>query len=130
MKHFLTLISLLVLSSGAYASSSVPQVKFDHKRMNIHMLLTFEKMKKLEKYMPRSMREEIGRDYYPYIRREMGQSDSAVYKDAKINKTVTNDGLMNLTLEFPHYYLIFLDVTWEDLDSLFRKYFEPYLSTT
>lgn len=30
---------------------------------------------------------------------------------------------MDITMEFPHYYLSFTDVCWEDMDTLFKKYF-------
>ena len=120
-------LALLCSAGSAYAkktSSDEPRVKFDHKSMGIHLNMNFKKFKTFEKLMPASMRDEIGKDYYPYLRKALVDVDATRYKDADITVDRLENGRLNLNFEFRHYYLKFLNVQWADLDELFHVYFE------
>lgn len=120
-------LALFCTSFSAYAKKAdtiEPRVKFDHKSMNIHLNMNFKKFKTFEKLMPASMRDEIGKDYYPYLRKALVSVDATHYKDADVTVDRLEGGRLNLNFEFRHYYLKFLNVQWSDLDELFHVYFE------
>ncbi|MCQ2176630.1 MAG: hypothetical protein MJY41_01675 [Bacteroidales bacterium] len=118
-----TLVLLLLAWAFAPHCAAEPRVKFDHKSMNIHMDMNFRQFQRLERFMPASMKQEIADDYYPFIRKNIQQDKILIYKTTKALMTTRENGNMDITMEFPHYYLSFTDVCWEDMDTLFKKYF-------
>jgi len=129
MKKLFTIITLLLsiavsVSAGPKDPDDLRRVQFDHKSMNIHKDVSFKKLESMEKLMPRSMREEIANDYYPYLRKNLVDKDYLEYKKAKITVQRHNDNLITLSMEFPHYFLTFKNITWKDLDTLYHVHFE------
>lgn len=115
-------LALLLVSGNAWAAK--PRVKFDHKRMNIHMNMSMKTFTTFERLMPADMRREIGEDYYPFIRRNLTPGKPLSHKEARINMNTEPEGRMTVSLEFPNYFLVFSNVTWEEMDKLFKKYFK------
>jgi len=129
MKRIIAIVTLvlsiaLTASAAARKTDDVRRVQFDHKTMNIHLDINFKKFESMEHMMPRSMREEIANDYYPYLRKNLVSADYLEYKKAKINVERYDEDLLTLTMEFPNYFLIFKNITWEDMDSLYHVHFE------
>ena len=115
---------------GAYAQRrkaavDEPLIDFTHRYADIHMTLTLTKLKTFNKFLPKSLRREVGDEYYPEIRRQLkGQeSGSMHFKEGDADIIEYPDGKVRLTLKFPNFIMVLRNVTWDQLDQVFSEYF-------
>ncbi|MBO4671199.1 MAG: hypothetical protein J5640_05090 [Bacteroidales bacterium] len=127
----LVLLTLAVVMPGfgAYAQKGKavdePLIDFTHRYANIHMTMTLTKLKTFNKFLPKSLRREVGDEYYPEIRRQLKgkESGSMHYKEGDADIVSYPDGKVRLTLKFPNFIMVIRNVDWDQLDRVFSEYF-------
>ena len=128
----LVLLTLAVVlpSTDAFAqkrkgSVDEPLIDFSHRYANINMTLTLTKLKTFNKFLPKSLRREVGDEYYPEIRRQLKgkETGSMHYKEGEAEIISFPDGKVRLTLKFPNFIMVIRNVTWDQLDIVFSEYF-------
>ena len=128
----LVLLTLAVVlpSTDAFAqkrknSVDEPLIDFSHRYANINMTLTLTKLKTFNKFLPKSLRREVGDEYYPEIRRQLKgkETGSMHYKEGDAEIISYPDGKVRLTLKFPNFIMVIRNVTWDQLDIVFSEYF-------
>ena len=100
-----------------------PIIDFTHRYADIHLTMKLSKLKTLNKFLPWSLRREIGDEYYPEIRRRLQSSDSMHFKEGDASIERFPGGRIRLTLKFPNFIMVISEVTWEQLDEIFSEYF-------
>lgn len=112
-------------SDGARRKESVqePVIDFDHKYSNMHLSMKLSKLKTLNKFLPASLRREVGGEYYPEIRRRLVTEDSMTFKEGKASIERFPGGKIKLTLSFPNFDMVIREATWEQIDEVFAEYF-------
>ena len=142
MKRFLLLLSLAaslmfapVTVSRAAADDAVaaeaaarkkktePVIDFTHRYADIHLSMKLSRLKTLNKFLPNSLRREVGDEYYPEIRRQLTTGDSMAFKEGKASIERFDDGKVKLTLTFPNFIMVIREATWEQIDEVFEEYF-------
>ncbi len=142
MKRFLLLLSLAaslmlapVTVSRAAADDSTaaeaaarkkktePVIDFTHRYADIHLSMKLSRLKTLNKFLPNSLRREVGDEYYPEIRRQLTAGDSMAFKEGKASIERFDDGKVKLTLTFPNFIMVIREATWEQIDEVFEEYF-------
>ena len=104
-------------------ASAEPVVDFTHRYADVHLTMKLSKLKTLNKFMPASLRREIGQEYYPEIRRRLQTEDSMHFKEGDASIKRLANGQIELTLKFPVFSMFIREVTWEELDVIFAEYF-------
>lgn len=127
MKRFIIVICL-VLCCGL-AGAAEPVVDFSHKYANFHTEMRLSKLKRLEHYLPRALRREIGDEYYPQIRTCLALSDKMEMKGAQISLEHKSGDTLEMRFDFPVFVMTIKDVTWADLDDIYFTYFAPEADT-
>lgn len=131
-KLLLLLLTLAVVipcsgSSAQKRKDSVdePMIDFSHRYAKINMTMTLTKLKTFNKFLPKSLRREVGDEYYPEIRRQLkGQETGSMhYKEGDAEIQSYPDGKVRLTLKFPNFIMVIRNVTWDQLDVVFSEYF-------
>ena len=128
MKRFI-IAFVLVLTCATVAFGAEPVVDFNHKCMKLHTEMKLSRLKKLEKYLPRDLRREIGDEYYPQIRAGLSKSDTMEMKGAQICLEHMNGDTLEMRLDFPKFVMTIRDITWADLDEIYLAYFAPEADT-
>ena len=105
------------------ADKKEPVIDFRHRYADVHLTMKLSKLKTFNKYMPASLRREIGGEYYPEIRRRLQTEDSMHFKEGDASVRRFSDGQIELTLKFPVFIMVISEVTWEELDVIFAEYF-------
>ena len=125
MKRLLTILLFIGLGawSAVAAAEQEPMIDFTHRFANVHLTMKLSKLKTLNKYMPGSLRREIGTEYYPEIRRQLAEKDSMHYKEGDASIERYPDGKIKLSLTFPNFIMVIREVTWAELDDFFAEYF-------
>lgn len=131
-KLLLLLLTLAVVipcsgSSAQKRKDSVdePMIDFSHRYAKINMTMTLTKLKTFNKFLPKSLRREVGDEYYPEIRRQLKgkETGSVHYKEGDAEIQSYPDGKVRLTLKFPNFIMVIRNVTWDQLDVVFSEYF-------
>jgi hypothetical protein len=131
-KLLLLLLTLAVVipcsgSSAQKRKDSVdePMIDFSHRYAKINMTMTLTKLKTFNKFLPKSLRREVGDEYYPEIRRQLKgkETGSMHYKEGDAEIQSYPDGKVRLTLKFPNFIMVIRNVTWDQLDVVFSEYF-------
>lgn len=131
-KLLLLLLTLAVVipcsgSSAQRRKDSVdePMIDFSHRYAKINMTMTLTKLKTFNKFLPKSLRREVGDEYYPEIRRQLKgkETGSMHYKEGDAEIQSYPDGKVRLTLKFPNFIMVIRNVTWDQLDVVFSEYF-------
>lgn len=131
-KLLLLLLTLAVVipcsgSSSQKRKDSVdePMIDFSHRYAKINMTMTLTKLKTFNKFLPKSLRREVGDEYYPEIRRQLKgkETGSMHYKEGDAEIQSYPDGKVRLTLKFPNFIMVIRNVTWDQLDVVFSEYF-------
>ena len=131
-KLLLLLLTLAVVipcsgSSAQKRKDSVdePMIDFSHRYAKINMTMTLTKLKTFNKFLPNSLRREVGDEYYPEIRRQLKgkETGSMHYKEGDAEIQSYPDGKVRLTLKFPNFIMVIRNVTWDQLDVVFSEYF-------
>ena len=131
-KLLLLLLTLAVVipcsgSSAQKRKDSVdePMIDFSHRYAKINMTMTLTKLKTFNKFLPKSLRREVGDEYYPEIRRQLKgkETGSMHYKEGDAEIQSYPDGKVRLTLKFPNFSMVIRNVTWDQLDVVFSEYF-------
>ena len=123
-KILIGLMCALILTASADAASKAT-VSFRHRvneKYNYTMKLS--SLKNLSKLLPASLKEEVGQEYYPQLRAGLKSGGSMKFKKADATVTKLDGDLVRLDLAFPKFYLIIDNVTWDELDHFFKKYFD------
>lgn len=133
MKRFLILLlSLLILAPSQdvwaqrrKAAADEPLIDFNHRYANIHLTMKLSKLKTLNKFLPNSLRREVGDEYYPEIRRQLkGKGQGSMhFKEGDASIEEYPDGKVKLSLKFPNFFMVIRNVNWEQLDQVFDEYF-------
>ena len=105
------------------SAAAEPMIDFTHRYAKVHLTMKFSKLLTYNKLMPTSLRREIGDEYYPEIRRRLQKEDSMQFKEGEASVKRYSNGKIALTLKFPVFIMVIRDVTWEELDVIFDKYF-------
>ncbi len=137
--YILAVLSTLVVGSGsvtelnaAEASEAAarrrnkadePVIDFTHRYADIHLTMKLSRLKTLNKFLPNSLRREIGDEYYPEIRRCLTAGDSMSFKEGKASIERFEGGKVKLTLTFPNFIMVIREATWEQIDEVFEEYF-------
>lgn len=100
-----------------------PIIDFTHRYADIHLTMKLSKLKTLNKFLPWSLRREIGDEYYPEIRRQLHEKDSMHFKEGDASIENFPNGRIRMTLTFPNFIMVISEVTWEQLDEIFTEYF-------
>lgn len=100
-----------------------PLIDFTHRWADFNITIKLSKLKTLNKFMPKSLRREIGDEYYPEIRKQLATKDSMHFKEGDASVERYPDGKVKLSLSFPNFIMVIREVTWEQLDELFGEYF-------
>ncbi len=103
--------------------ASEPVIDFTHRYADIHLTMKLSRLKTLNKFLPNSLRREIGDEYYPEIRRQLTTGDSMSFKEGKAGIERFPDGKVKLTLTFPNFIMVIREATWEQIDEVFEEYF-------
>lgn len=123
-KNIAAIISALILLFAAAGTASAQSVVFKHKiNSGYNHSMSLSKLEGWSKLLPKKLKHEIGDIYYPALRDGLQESDSMVFLEADVHKTDNADGSMDIDLSFPKFNLVLKDVTWEDLERLFKTYF-------
>lgn len=131
-KLLLVLLTLAVVIPGFEASAQKrkdavdePMIDFSHRYAKINMTMTLTKLKTFNKFLPKSLRREVGDEYYPEIRRQLKgkEAGSMHYKEGDAEIQGYPDGKVRLTLKFPNFIMVIRNVTWDQLDIVFSEYF-------
>ena len=131
-KLLLLLLTLAVVipcsgSSAQKRKDSVdePMIDFSHRYAKINMTMTLTKLKTFNKFLPKSLRREVGDEYYPEIRRQLKgkETGSMHYKEGDAEIQSYPDGKVRLTLKFPNFIMVIRNVTWDQLDVVFSEFF-------
>jgi len=100
-----------------------PVIDFKHRYADVNLTMKLTRLKTLNKFLPNSLRREIGDEYYPEIRRALTAGDSMSFKEGKASIERFEDGKIKLTMTFPNFYLTIREATWEQIDEVFAEYF-------
>lgn len=103
--------------------TSEPVIDFTHRYADIHLSMKLSRLKTLNKFLPNSLRREVGDEYYPEIRRQLTAGDSMSFKEGKASIERFDDGKVKLTLVFPNFIMVIREATWEQIDEVFEEYF-------
>ena len=131
-KLLLLLLTLAVVipcsgSSAQKRKDSVdePMIDFSHRYAKINMTMTLTKLKTFNKFLPKSLRREVGDEYYPEIRRQLkGKGQGSMhFKEGDASIEEYPDGKVKLSLKFPKFYMVIRNVDWAQLDQVFDEYF-------
>lgn len=122
MKKLLVIL-LALFALGSVSAMAEPVVDFSHKYAKVNLTMKLSKLKTLNKMMPASLRKEIGTEYYPEIRRQLTTGDRMHFKEGNASIVRYPDGKIRLTLDFPNFTMVIREVTWEELDEIFKVYF-------
>ena len=123
MKRFITILLAFFTVVTAQAATTEPVIDFNHKFAKINLTMKLTKLKTLNKFMPNSLRREIGDEYYPEIRRQLKTKNSMTFKEGSASVVRYPGGKIRLTLDFPNFRMTIREVTWEELDAFFAEYF-------
>ena len=133
MKRFLILLlALLTLApfQDAFAqrrkaAADEPLIDFKHRYADINLTMKLSKLKTLNKFLPNSLRREVGDEYYPEIRRQLkGKGQGRMhFKEGDASIEEYPDGKVKLSLKFPKFYMVIRNVDWAQLDQVFDEYF-------
>lgn len=110
-------------------SGAEPLVDFSHRYARFHTTMKLSRVKKLERYLPRTLRREIGDDYYPQIRESLSKVDTMSIKGAQISVEHQGGDTLKMHLVFPVFIMTLRDITWADLDDIYYTYFAPEADT-
>ena len=123
-------LAVVMPGFGAYAQKrkaavDEPLIDFTHRYADVHMTLTLTKLKTFNKFLPKSLRREVGDEYYPEIRRQLKgkETGSMHFKEGDADIIEYPDGKVRLTLKFPNFIMVLRNVTWDQLDQVFSEYF-------
>lgn len=119
------LCAFLALFCASFVASAEPVVDFSHRYAKFNITMKLSRVKRLEKYLPNKLRREIGDEYYPQIRQKLSQQDTMHFKTGEFQLYNEEDGKIKLQMTFPVFYLTIRDLTWDDLDQVYEKYFAP-----
>ena len=126
-KIMIVLLTLLVVMSTAtrQASADEPLIDFKHRYADINLTMKLSKLKTLNKFLPNSLRREVGDEYYPEIRRQLkGKGQGSMhFKEGDASIEEYPDGKVKLSLKFPKFYMVIRNVDWAQLDQVFDEYF-------
>ena len=113
------------MSVAAFARQQEPMIDFSHRYADVNLTMKLSKLKTLNKFMPQSLRREIGDEYYPEIRRRLKTEgmDSMHFKEGDASIERFSDGKVKLSLKFPNFIMVIREVTWDELDEVFGEYF-------
>lgn len=100
-----------------------PVIDFTHRYADIHLSMKLSRLKTLNKFLPNSLRREVGDEYYPEIRRQLTTGDSMSFKEGQASIERFADGKVKLTLTFPNFIMVIREATWEQIDEVFVEYF-------
>lgn len=103
--------------------TSEPVIDFTHRYADIHLSMKLSRLKTLNKFLPNTLRREIGDEYYPEIRRRLTTGDSMSFKEGKASIERFSDDKIKLTLVFPNFIMVIREATWEQIDEVFEEYF-------
>ena len=123
MKRFITILLAFFTVVTAQAAATEPIIDFHHKFAKINLTMKLTKLKTLNKFMPNSLRREIGDEYYPEIRRQLKTKSSMTFKEGSASVVRYPEGRIRLTLDFPNFRMTIRETTWEELDVFFAEYF-------
>jgi len=139
MKRFAKLLLIMVLAAPAPLVSAAPAsissfvskkndvqeplIDFTHRYADVHLTMKLSKLKTLNKFLPNSLRREVGDEYWPAIRSRLTTGDSMHFKEGDISIVRFSDGKIKLTLKFPNFIMVIREVTWDQLDEIFTEYF-------
>lgn len=123
--------AFLLLAVSAYAEPETrkkekvqePIIEFNHRYADIHLTMKLSKLKTLNKFLPNSLRREVGDEYYPEIRRQLTTGDSMAFKEGEASIERFPGGKIKLTLSFPNFVMVIREATWEQVDEVFAEYF-------
>ena len=132
LAHILAVAAaFLLLAVSAYAAPEArrkdkaqePVIEFNHRYADIHLTMKLSKLKTLNKFLPSSLRREVGDEYYPEIRRRLKTEDNMAFKEGEASIERFPDGKIKLTLSFPNFVMVIREATWEQIDEVFAEYF-------
>ncbi len=134
LAHILALLAaalMLAAPVSAWASTETrrkaqeqePVIDFNHRYADIHLSMKLSKLKTLNKFLPSSLRREVGDEYYPEIRRRLTNGDSMTFKEGEASIERYPGGKIKLTLSFPNFVMVIREATWEQVDEVFAEYF-------
>lgn len=109
--------------AAARKKKTEPVIDFTHRYADIHLSMKLSRLKTLNKFLPNSLRREVGDEYYPEIRRQLTAGDSMAFKEGKASIERFDDGKVKLTLTFPNFIMVIREATWEQIDEVFEEYF-------
>ena len=109
--------------AAARKKKTEPVIDFTHRYADIHLSMKLSRLKTLNKFLPNSLRREVGDEYYPEIRRQLTAGDSMSFKEGKASIERFDDGKVKLTLVFPNFIMVIREATWEQIDEVFEEYF-------
>jgi hypothetical protein len=123
VKRFITILLAFFTVVTAQAATAEPVIDFHHKFAKVNLTMKLSKVKTLNKFMPNSLRREIGDEYYPAIRRQLLTKSSMTFKEGAASVVRYPEGKIRLTLDFPNFRMTIRETTWEELDAFFTDYF-------
>ena len=134
LAYILVLVMAVLLPAMSFAASSSPEARkktavqepiidFNHRYADIHLTMKLSKLKTLNKFLPASLRREVGKEYYPEIRRRLTTEDSMKFKEGEASIERFPGGKIKLTLSFPNFVMVIREATWEQIDEVFAEYF-------
>lgn len=132
--YILVIVAAVILPAVSFAATSAPEARkkttvqepvidFDHKYANIHLSMKLSKLKTMNKFLPASLRREVGGEYYPEIRRRLAKEDNMTFKEGEASIERFPGGKIKLTLSFPNFVMVIREATWEQIDEVFAEYF-------
>ena len=128
MKRFLIAAVLAALCAAAPLKAE-PLVDFSHRYARFHTTMKLSRVKKLERYLPKKLRREIGDEYYPQIRESLSKADTMSINGASISVEHQGGDTLEMRMVFPVFIMTLRDITWEDLDDIYFTYFAPDADT-
>ena len=129
MKRFIIALILSAVCVSNVPASAEPLVDFSHRYARFHAKMKLSRVKKLERYLPRKLRREIGDDYYPKIRESLSLADTMEINGARISVEHQDSVKMEMTLVFPVFIMKIRDISWANLDDIYMTYFAPEADT-
>lgn len=134
LAYILVIVAAVLLPAFSFASAPAPEARrkaavqepiidFDHKYNSMHLSMKLSKLKTLNKFLPASLRREVGGEYYPEIRRRLTTEDHMTFKEGEASIERFQGGKIKLTLSFPNFVMVIREATWEQIDEVFAEYF-------
>ena len=134
LAYILALVAALLSPAASFTVSAAtetrkkaevdePIIDFNHRYADIHLSMKLSKLKTLNKFLPASLRREVGGEYYPEIRRRLTTQDSMTFKEGQARIERFPGGKVKLTLVFPNFVMVIREATWEQIDEVFKEYF-------